>query len=160
MHVYIATDHAGFALKEILVEFLTRKGYAVHDLGAATLDPVDDYPTLIAPCAEAIAADPAAFGIILGSSGQGEAMVANKTSGVRAAVFYGEVTAADSLDAKGTPPTDGYDIVRVARNHNNANILSLGARFITQEQAETAVSLFLETPFSAEERHQRRINEF
>jgi ribose 5-phosphate isomerase B len=161
VHVYLATDHAGFALKEHLVEFLTRKGYAVHDLGAPALDPNDDYPELIAPCAEAIvAAEGGALGIVIGSSGQGEAMVANRTKGIRATVFYGEAKAPDALDAEGTHGTDGYDIVRISRQHNDANILSLGARFITEAQAEEAVTVFLSTPFSTEERHQRRLLEF
>jgi ribose 5-phosphate isomerase B len=138
-----------------------RKGYAVHDLGAPTLVPTDDYPDLVAPCVQAVMeAEGSALGIVLGSSGQGEAMVANRTKGIRAAVFYGEVKAPGEIELEGTQATDGYDIVRVARKHNDANILSLGARFITQVQAEEAVMLFLSTPFSGEERHQRRLLEF
>jgi ribose 5-phosphate isomerase B len=159
--VFIASDHAGFALKQTLVAYLQESNYEVVDTGPASLEPDDDYPLLIAPCAQAVAdSEGAALGIIIGSSGQGEAMVANRTSGIRAAVFYGGGKAAASVDIEGTPATDEFDIVRQARIHNCANILSLGARFIDEETAKKAVDIFLTTPFSTLERHQRRIAEF
>jgi ribose 5-phosphate isomerase B len=159
--VFIASDHAGFELKKALVPYLQSLGCEVEDFGASELDPEDDYPVLIQPCAEAVAAsEGVALGIIIGSSGQGEAMVANRTLGIRAAVFYGESRASSVVDMEGTPAQDGYDIIRLARMHNSANILSLGARFISEEQAKKAVDLFLHTPFSTKERHQRRIAEF
>lgn len=144
MRVYLAADHAGFALKGVLLEMLRAEGHEAVDLGASALDSADDYPDYIMPLAERVAADPSAFGIVLGGSGQGEAMAANRIKGARAAVFYG-----------GT-----RDIVRLAREHNDANILSLGARFVSEDEAREAVRIFLATPFSGEERHTRRIAKF
>jgi ribose 5-phosphate isomerase B len=159
--IFIATDHAGYALKEALVPYIGTLGYEVEDLGAHEATPEDDYPLLIRPCAEAVASSKgSALGIIIGSSGQGEAMVANRTPEIRAAVFYGEICAPGSIDLEGTPSQDGFDIVRMARKHNGANILSLGARFISEETAKKAIEIFLSTSFSSEERHQRRITEF
>ncbi len=142
MKIYIGTDHAGFELKEALKKFLGELGYEVEDKGAFSLDPADDYPDFIRPTAEAVANDPErSRGIILGGSGQGEAMVANRFKGVRAAVYYG----------------GQQEIVKLSREHNNANILALGARFISEYEAKEAVRIWLETPFSGEERHARRI---
>lgn len=142
MTIYIGTDHAGFELKEKLVDFLGEAGFEIEDLGAHELDPGDDYPDYVFSVAEAVAKDPFSNeGIILGGSGQGEAMAANRIKGVRAAVYYGG---------------DG-EIARLSREHNDANILSLGARFITEEEAKKVVLEWLETSFSEEERHERRI---
>jgi ribose 5-phosphate isomerase B len=141
MKVYIGTDHAGYELKEILKAYLRESGIEVVDKGAFKFNPEDDYPDFIIPTAEAVAGDPDSLGIILGGSGEGEEMAANKVEGIRAAEYYG----------------GAMDIVKLSREHNNANILSLGARFITEAQAKEAVKVFLETPFSGEERHIRRI---
>ena len=142
MKILIATDHAGFALKQELVLFLESLGYEVKDFGANSFDPEDDYPDFISPLAKEISADSSLKGIIIGGSGQGEAIVANKFKGVRAAVFYGGVT----------------EIPKLSREHNDSNILSLGARFVSLEIAKEAVKSWLETPFSNEARHIRRIN--
>ena len=142
--IYFASDHAGFELKEKLVAFVSGLGYEVEDLGAHTFNPEDDYPDFVTPCARAVAYDTTALGIILGKSGEGEAMCANRILGVRAAVFYG----------------GSLEIVRLAREHNNSNILSLGAGLITSEEAENAVKKFLETPFSDSPRHARRLAKF
>ena len=159
--IFIAADHAGFALKQILVQYLQSEGHDVTDMGPETLNEDDDYPELILPCAHAVAqSEGVALGIVIGSSGQGEAMVANRVPTIRAAVFYGEGKAVHTVDAEGTSAEDGFDIVRLARMHNSANMLSLGARFVTEEQAKKAVAVFLTTPFSTKERHQRRIAEF
>ena len=159
--IFIASDHAGFALKQILVQYLQSEGHDVTDMGPETLNEDDDYPELILPCAHAVAqSEGVALGIVIGSSGQGEAMVANRVPTIRAAVFYGEGKAVHTVDAEGTSAEDGFDIVRLARMHNSANMLSLGARFVTEEQAKKAVAVFLTTPFSTKERHQRRIAEF
>jgi ribose 5-phosphate isomerase B len=161
MRIYLASDHAGFELKKTLIPYIAslEGGYDVEDLGPETLDPTDDYPQLIGPCAERVAKG-GSLGIIIGSSGQGEAMVANRHDDVRAAVFYGVAHTGQIVEEEGTVSTDPFDIVRVARRHNDANILSLGARFVSEEDAKQAVKIFLETSFSDLERHARRIAEF
>ncbi len=113
----------------------------VEDCGAYVLEPADDYPDFIHPCAVKVASNPGSMGLVIGFSGQGEAIVANKLKGVRAVVYYG-----------------GHeDVVRLAREHNNANVLSLGAHFIMPDQAARAVDLFIETGFAGG-RHKRRID--
>ncbi|NOY35756.1 MAG: RpiB/LacA/LacB family sugar-phosphate isomerase [bacterium] len=140
--LYLASDHAGFELKEKLKVFLSELGCEAEDLGAFSYDEKDDYPDFILPAARAVADDPENNrAIVLGGSGQGEAMAANRIKGVRAAVLY-------KYDE---------DIVKLAREHNDANILSLGARFLGEEEAKKAIKLWLETPFSGDERHKRRI---
>jgi ribose 5-phosphate isomerase B len=141
MKIYIAADHAGFEMKNKIVEYVTSLGYSVEDMGALMYDSQDDYPDFIAPLAEKVALDTDSRGIIFGGSGQGEAIVANRVSGIRAVVYYG-----------GT-----LDIPRLAREHNNANILSVGARFVSLEEIQQVVQIFLETEFTGEERHVRRI---
>lgn len=158
--VLIASDHAGFRMKMALVKHLATLGYEVEDLGAHELMKDDDYPDFITPLARRIGADPELRGIILGGSGQGEAMCANRVPGVRAIVFYGKMRATDTLDAEGGHSEDGYDPVRLARRHNDANVLSLGARFISGSEADDAVRIFLDTPFSDSGRHSRRIAKF
>lgn len=143
MVIYFATDHAGFALKHELVTYVREElGHEVVDCGAHTLDEHDDYPDFINTAASAVAKSPLLRrAIILGGSGQGEAMAANKYPAIRAAVYYG-----------GDPR-----IITLSREHNDANVLSLGARFMTTDDAKKAVRMWLETPFSGEERHVRRI---
>lgn len=142
MKVFIASDHAGFELKEALSIFLRERGVEVEDIGPFALDPKDDYPDYILPMAAKVAQNKGTFGIGIGASGQGEAMVANRVKGARAAVYYGY------LD----------EILKLSREHNDANILSIGARFVKPEQAKAAVALWLGTNFSGEERHVRRIS--
>ncbi|MBI3572281.1 RpiB/LacA/LacB family sugar-phosphate isomerase [Candidatus Kaiserbacteria bacterium] len=142
--VFIAADHAGFALKKALVPYIGTLGYEVQDMGPKTLDPTDDYPDFIIPAAQKVAADANARGIIIGKSGEGEAMCANRIKGARAAVFYG----------------GAEDLIQLAREHNDANILSLGADFVSEDEAKRAVKLFLETPFSGDARHIRRLAKF
>ena len=138
--IVLATDHAGLKLKEEIKKHLMESGMEVEDMGAYSLDPKDDYPDFIIPAAKKVANDQSK-GIIFGASGQGEAIVANKVKGIRAALYYGK-------DIK---------IVRLSRTHNNTNILSLGAKFLTKEEAIKAVNIWLETDFSSEPRHLRRI---
>jgi len=147
MIIYLGTDHAGFELKEKLKIFLQELGHEVKDLGAHSFNPKDDYPDFIRPVAEAVQVDKESRGIVLGGSGQGEAIVANRIKGIRAVVYYGSPTSVNN-----------HEIVELSRRHNNANILSLGARFISEKEAKKAVKLWLETPFSGDERHKRRIN--
>lgn len=141
MKVYIGADHAGFELKDKLISYLHVAGHETEDMGAHSLNTQDDYPDYIRLVAEKVAANPLARGIVIGGSGQGEAICANRIKGIRAAVYYG-----------GT-----FDIAVLSREHNDANILSLGARFIEDDEAKEIVRVWLETPFSGDERHVRRI---
>lgn len=158
MKVYLATDHAGFELKEKVKEFLQKKGYEVEDCGAFSFDKNDDYPDFISKAAEAVSKDPDnARGVIFGSSGQGEAMVANKFKNVRAALFYTPVVPAHNVDVSGRTSQDPFEMIRLTREHNNANVLSLGAKILKEEDALKAVDLWLQAPFTSEERHVRRV---
>jgi ribose 5-phosphate isomerase B len=140
MKIHLATDHAGFAHKEAVKKYLADI-YEVMDHGAFIYDGADDYPDFIRPCAEAVAIDSESRGIIFGHSGQGESMVANRTTGIRAAVYYG----------------GSQEILTLSREHNDANILSLGTHFISEQDAIDAVTLWLATTFSQDERHIRRL---
>jgi len=161
MKIYIGSDHAGYELKENLKKFLKEKDFRVEDKGAFELNTADDYPDFIRLVAEEIANDPKECrGIVIGGSGQGEAIICNRFKGVRAAVYYGRPCV--PLPADGAEEAAGgvnaqNRIIELSREHNDANILSLGARFITEEDAKEAVELWLRTPFLAG-RHQRRID--
>lgn len=157
MRIYLATDHAGFALKEKVHTYLIDKGYEVEDCGAYEFDEGDDYPDFIGKAAEKVSENPSERAIIFGGSGQGEAMAANKFPNVRAAVFYGPLKAVTPIDVAGNKSTDPFEILRLTREHNDANVLSLGARFVTDEDVFKALDVFLETSFSQAERHKRRI---
>lgn len=157
MKIYLGTDHAGYQLKENIKAYLLEKEYEVEDMGAYTFDKTDDYTDFISKVGEAISQNIHAKGIVLGGSGQAEAMLANKYAGIRAALFYGPIVAKEAIDADGSLAQDGYDLIRLSRIHNDANILSLGARFVTDEEALHAVDIWLTTQFGGEERHKRRI---
>ncbi len=160
MKIFLAGDHAGFRLKTMLFEHLQLLGHEVEDMGPAQLDPEDDYPDFVMPLAKAVAQNPDMFGIICAGSGQGEAMCANRVPGIRAAVYYGKMEVTGALDSEGAHSEDGYDAVRLPRKHNNANVLSIGARFVSPMDAEEAVRVFLSTEFSDDERHARRLAKF
>lgn len=165
LDLYFASDHAGFALKNALIEHFRTLGYGVKDFGNHVYDHEDDYPDFVTPLARALAEaeeaeEGSARGIIIGGSGQGEAMCANRVQGVRAAVFYGPMRVTAALEIEGGRSQDGFDLVRLARRHNNANALSIGARFVSGEEAEEAVHIFLDTPFSDSSRHARRLAKF
>lgn len=148
--VLFASDHAGFALKEILITYVKSLGYEVKDFGAIKYDGEDDYPDYVFRAAEMVSNNPKELcAIVLGGSGQGEAMVANRLPNVRAAIFYGVSPSVDGREVS--------DVVALSRQHNDANVLSLGARFLSAEEAKGAVKKWLETEFSGEERHARRI---
>lgn len=155
MKVYFAADHAGFELKARLMSFVLRLGMETEDCGALSFDPGDDYPALIATAARKLSADVAAGkdsrAILIGASGQGEAMVANRFKGVRCALFYGE-SGKEQVDMSGKR----LDMLASTRQHNDANALSLGARFLSPPEAEEAVKSWLAETFSGEERHRRR----
>ena len=144
MKIYLATDHAGFQLKEEVRKHLEERGEEVYDCGALTLEDGDDYPHYMALIGNHISKDSMhdpSLGIIFGGSGQGEAIVANRFRHVRAIVYAG----------------GNLELIKLGREHNDANVLSLGARFVTLLEALQAIDLFLGTPFSHEERHADRI---
>ena len=157
MKVYLGTDHAGFALKEKVKTFLIEKGYEVEDCGAFSLDKEDDYPDFIGKAAEKVSQNKNDFGIVIGGSGQGEAMVANKYKNIRCALFYAPAIPPGSIDAEGKMSQDPFEMLSLTRAHNDSNMLSLGARFLTEDQACQATLRFLTSPFSNQERHKRRI---
>jgi ribose 5-phosphate isomerase B len=157
MKIALSTDHAGYEYLQKLETFLTEAGHECVNYGPTAFDADDDYPDFIFPAARAVAAGECEVGIIYGGSGQGEAIVANRVSGVRAAVYYGPAKAVGSIDASGAAAADDYEILRLSRTHNNANILSLGARFLEWTEVEKAVTLWLSIPFPGEERHARRV---
>ena len=143
MRIHIATDHAGMALSTFLVEQLSGQGHELIDHGPKVYDPLDDYPGFCIAAAQAVVADLAAgveaLGIVLGGSGNGEQIAANKVAGVRAALIWNESTA------------------RLAREHNDANVAAVGARQHTQEEVLELIQAFIAEPFSNDERHIRRI---
>lgn len=141
MRVHIGTDHAGFELKQHLLEWLRSHGYEPVDHGSAAYDPNDDYPSYCIACAQGVVSDPGSLGIVIGGSGNGEQMAANLVDGVRAALIWNP------------------EVARLAREHNNANVAALGARQHSFEDCENFVEIFLNTSFSGEERHQRRITQ-
>jgi ribose 5-phosphate isomerase B len=143
--IILAADHAGYKLKEAVKSFLESKKLPILDVGAHEYTDGDDYPVYMAAAAMKVASDMSGEtkAVIFGGSGEGEAMVANRFPGARAVAWYGGST----------------DIIKLSRQHNDANILSIGARFATEDEAKQAVELWLNTAFSEEERHKRRIAE-
>ena len=140
MRVYLGSDHAGFELKSVLVSWLSSAGHEPVDCGPATYQGQDDYPPYVMQAAASVMADPGSLGIVIGGSGNGEQIAANKIPGIRAALAWSTETA------------------QLARLHNDANVLSLGARMHPAQDAIEFTRVFLETPFSGESRHQRRID--
>ncbi len=143
MKIYLASDHAGFELKEKIEVFLEQKGFEVEDVGPNEFDPTDDYPQLILPAAKKVSEDSSSKGVIFGYSGQGEAIVANKVKGIRAVVYYGGDT----------------EIIDLSRVHNDANVLSIGAHFVSETEAQVVIESWLNKEFPGEVRHSRRIKE-
>ena len=139
MRIHIASDHAGFELKSAVIEHLREQGHDVIDHGAHSYDPNDDYPAFCLACGEAVVADAGSLGIVLGGSGNGEQIAANKVDGVRAALAWSIETA------------------RLARQHNNANVVALGGRMHDLDAGMEIIDAFLAEPFSGDERHVRRI---
>jgi ribose 5-phosphate isomerase B len=141
MKIHIGSDHAGLEFKAVIIAHLKKNGHDVTDHGPHEFDSQDDYPVFCIPTALAAAADPSSFGIVLGGSGNGEQIAANKVKGIRAALVWSIETA------------------KLARQHNNANVISIGQRMHDQGFCLQLVDTFLETPFNADERHVRRINQ-
>jgi ribose 5-phosphate isomerase B len=141
MKIHIGSDHAGLEFKAKIIDHLKNAGHEVTDHGPFTYDAQDDYPVFCIPAAQAVAKDPSAFGIVLGGSGNGEQIAANKVKGVRAALVWSIETA------------------KLAREHNNANVISIGGRLHDEAFCLQLVDTFLATPFSKDDRHLRRINQ-
>ena len=139
MKIHIGSDHAGLEFKAKIIAHLQGQGHQVTDHGPHSFDPLDDYPEFCIPAALATAIDPGSFGIVLGGSGNGEQMAANKVKGVRAALVW------------------SVEIAKLARQHNDANVISLGGRMHDEKLCLELVDTFLSTPFSNDERHVRRI---
>ena len=139
--IILAADHAGFEMKEYIKWHLAKKKYPLHDVGADAFDPIDDYPQYMHQAAKEVARACDSVGILFGGSGQGEAIVANRHEGIRAIVL--------NMPEK--------DVIVLGREHNDANVLSVGARFLTDRQARDLIDLFLKTPFPGDDRHLRRI---
>ncbi len=149
MKIFIGTDHAGYVLKEKLASSLKAQGYEVIDKGAYEYNEHDDYPDFVIPVAQEVSKDPNNVkGIILGATGEGEAIAANKFPHVRAIVYYGK---------SHSVVDDEADIIIRSRRHNDANILSLGARYLTEDEMIASVNLWLKTSYSGSERHVRRL---
>ena len=140
MRIHVAADHAGFELKQAIVDHLTQAGHDVVDHGAETYDAEDDYPPMCIAAGEAVVAEPGTLGVVLGGSGNGEQIAANKVPGVRAVLAWSEDTA------------------RLGRAHNDANVIAIGARQHSTAEALALVDAFVDEPFSGEARHQRRID--
>ncbi|MFI5728623.1 ribose-5-phosphate isomerase [Kribbella sp. NPDC051587] len=140
MRVHIGSDHAGFELKNHLVQHLTAAGHDVVDHGPAVYDAVDDYPPYCLATGAGVVADPGSLGVVIGGSGNGEQIAANKVKGVRAVLAW------------------STDTAKLGREHNNANVISVGARMHSAEEATGFVETFLATDYSGEERHTRRID--
>ena len=144
MKILIASDHAGFELKNRIKDFLIKESFDIEDMGASALNPEDNYTEIMIPVAMRVLEDSEnTKAIIFGKSGQGEAMVSNRFPGIRCSVYYGGNT----------------EILKLSREHNNANILSIGADFINEEETKNAIKIWISTPFSGEERHIRRIDQ-
>jgi ribose 5-phosphate isomerase B len=141
MRIHIGSDHAGLELKSALIEHLVNNGHDVTDHGPYEYEALDDYPVFCIPTAEAVAKDPNSLGIVLGGSGNGEQMSANKVKGIRAALAWSP------------------EIAKLSREHNNANVVAVGGRVHTLDVSKAIVDAFINTPFSNDERHIRRINQ-
>jgi ribose 5-phosphate isomerase B len=158
MKIALATDHTGFEQLKDIKEYLELLGHDCEDFGPVTLNINDDYPDFIFKAAQAVANGECERGIIMGGSGQGEAMAANRLKGVRCAVFYGPAVVGRIIDANGRVSSSPYEIVRLSREHNNSNMLSLAARFVSVMDMKQVIKLWLETPYTEQPRHVRRID--
>ena len=159
MKVYLATDHTGLELKNKLKEVLKQEDYQVEDCGAFSFDKDDDYPDFIGKAAKEVSKDPQnSRGIIFGGSGQGEAMVANKYKGVRCALFYAPALAQQAVNIEGRVSSDPFEIVKLTREHNGSNMLSIGIRFLKEEEILKAVKIWLDSPDPFDQKHLRRID--
>jgi ribose 5-phosphate isomerase B len=158
MKIALATDHTGFEQLKDLQVYLESLNYECQNFGPPSLNINDDYPDFIFKAAQAVASGEFERGVVLGGDGQGEAMAANRLKGVRCAVFYGPAVVGRIIDANGRVSSSPYEIVKLVREHNNANMISLGARFVSVTDMKLVVKLWLDTPFTEQPRHVRRID--
>ena len=156
MKIAVSTDHVGFQQIREVRNYIEQLGHEVIYFGPEEFNEDDDYPDFIFPAAKAVANGEADLGVIFGGSGQGEAMAANRIKGVRCAVYYGPSMPQGPVNAEGSSAKDEFEILRLSKEHNDANMLSLSARFLDEDQVETAIKIWLETPFIKKERHARR----
>jgi ribose 5-phosphate isomerase B len=161
MKIALTTDHTGLAydgdVPAQLQQFLEGLGHECVNFGPTEFNPDDDYPDFMFPAARAVAGGDCDVAVILGGSGQGEAMAANRVKGVRCTVFYGPAVAVAAVDAEGKTSDDPYEILRLSRRHNHANVLSLATRFLTTDDMKQAIRIWLETPYDDAPRHARRV---
>ena len=156
MRIALATDHAGFNQLKELKQYLESLGHECVDFGPTQYNPDDDYPDFIFPAAKAVANSQCQFGIILGRSGQAEAMAANRIKGVRCGLYYGPAVPIEAVDASGETSTDPYEVIRKNRHHNDANMLALAASYVSVEEMKKVIKAWLQPPFSNDPRHIRR----
>lgn len=159
MKIALAADHTGYEQLRELQTYLESQGHECQNFGPKSLNTEDDFPVFIRPAALAVANGNFERAIVMGGSGQGEAMVANRVNGVRCALFYGTAVAKRAIDSEGHKNFDPYEIVRLSREHNDSNVLSIGIRFVNLMEIQQAVKVWLDTPFSGIDRHKRRIQE-
>ena len=157
MKIALSTDHAGYERLKKLKAGLELAGYATHDFGPVQFNIDDDYPDFIKPACEAVLAGGCEVGIIFGGSGQGEAMAANRFKGIRCMVWYGPSVPIEAVNAEGVMSSYPYEILKLSRQHNNANMLSIAGRFVNDEETLRVAITWLNQAFTGEERHQRRI---
>lgn len=159
MKIALACDHAGLSQAKELQAYLTELGYEVNYYGPESLQAGDDYPKFVSKAAKAVSEGICSFGVVLGGSGQGEAMSANRFRGVRCAVYYGSAVPSRTVDVEGRVSHDVHEIVKLSRQHNDANMLSLAARFVSLDEMKHVLRLWLKTDFSNDPRHLRRIEQ-
>lgn len=157
MNIALSTDHAGYERMKKLKNGLELAGYICKDFGPTQFDVDDDYPDFIRPAAKSILSGECEAGIVFGGSGQGEAMVANRLPGIRCSVWYGPSVPLEAVDTSGTISNDPYEILKLSKEHNDANMLSIAGRFVSDAEALKVSILWLNQTFRGEQRHQRRI---
>ena len=158
MNIALSSDHTGFEQIKDLQFFLESQGHTIQNFGPKALNITDDYPDYIFLAAQAVASGSCERGVVLGGDGQGEAMAANRLKGVRCGVYYGPAVVGRIIDENGRVSSSPFEIVRLTRQHNDANMLSIAARFVSLADMQNVIKLWLDTPFSGEPRHTRRID--
>lgn len=159
MNIALAGDHTGFEQLKELQNYLESLGHTCRNFGPDSYNPDDDYPIFVKRACEAVARNEYDRAIILGGSGQGEAMVANRIKGIRCTVFYGPVVPLRTVDVNGRQSRDPFEIIKLSREHNDANVLSIADRFVTLADMKHIVKSWIALPFSNDPRHVRRVKQ-